>query len=492
MASHAHIPTATQDLPPVVSEMLFSPFKRFAMLSSAGGLVLLACTVIALLWSNASAELHHSYHALFHEFKIRFYVGDMAGLSWSLGHWINDGLMAFFFLLVGLEIKREIVAGELASPKKAALPIVAALGGMAVPAILYTLVNTTGIAGLFGGGGVSHGWGIPMATDIAFALGIMALLGSRVPASLKVFLTSLAIADDLGALLVIAIFYTENLAWSYLGLSAAIVGLLVAINILQIRNPIAYLLPGVLLWYFVYMSGVHATIAGVLLAATIPATARVNTSNYLQSSRKALEAFENAARPGTDVKTNPRQRAAVMAMETNNKLVLPPLIRMEHAIHPWAAFFIIPIFALANAGVYVGDQGLGSALSGPVSMGVIIGLLFGKPIGIVLACWLAVKTGIAGLPKGVTWQHIIGCGFLAGIGFTMAIFIANLAFPNDAEGIINKQHAIIGILAASTLASIVGLIILGTAPKQAGADHQSLDMEPVDGPHHGPHHSSGH
>ncbi len=474
MASHSSIPTASHELPPVVSEVLFSPFKQFARLSSAGGLILLACTVIALLWANASEELAHSYHELFHEFKIRVAIGDTVGLSWGLGHWINDGLMAFFFLLVGLEIKREILVGELASPKKAALPIAAALGGMVVPALIYAAINATSSHGAM------HGWGIPMATDIAFALGIMALLGSKVPASLKVFLTSLAIADDLGALLVIAIFYTENLQWAYLGLGGAVVLTLFAFNMLQIRNPMMYLLPGVVLWYFIYMSGVHATIAGVLLAATIPATARVNTDRYLKASRKALDAFEEAAEPGTDVKTNTKQRSAVMAMETNNTLVLPPLIRLENGIHPWAAFFIIPIFALANAGVHIGDHGIGSALSGPVSMGVILGLLLGKPIGVFLAAFISVKLGIAGLPRGVNWFHIAGAGCLAGIGFTMAIFIANLAFPNTEVGLMERQHAIIGILAASAVASVVGLTVLALAPKCKGDACAIPDMTPVD------------
>jgi len=399
--------------------------------------------------------------SLFHEFKIQLAIGDTIGLSWSLSHWINDGLMAFFFLLVGLEIKREILVGELASPKKAALPLVAAIGGMVVPASIYALIN-------LGGGGAMHGWGIPMATDIAFALGIMALLGSKVPASLKIFLTSLAIADDLGALMVIAIFYTESLQWSYLGLAAAVVMMLFAFNMLQIRNPLLYLLPGVVLWYFVYMSGVHATIAGVLLAATIPATARVNTDRYLRASRKALDKFEESAKPGMDVKTNPEQRSAVMAMETNNRLVLPPLIRLENGIHPWAVFFIIPIFALANAGVHIGDQGVLNALSGSVSIGVMLGLLIGKPVGVILCAWLAVKSGLASLPRGVNWQHIIGAGFLAGVGFTMAIFIANLAFPNTEAGIVDRQHAIIAILAASAIASVIGLVVLATATKSDG------------------------
>lgn len=471
-APSSHL-TASHELPPVVSEVLFSPFRNFARLSSAGGLILLACTVAAMLWANASEELAHSYHALFHEFNIQLAIGDSIGLSWGLGHWINDGLMAFFFLLVGLEIKREILVGELASPKKAALPIFAALGGMAVPAVIYTVVNLLG-------GGALHGWGIPMATDIAFALGIMALLGSKVPASLKIFLTSLAIADDLGALLVIAIFYTENLHWSYLGLAGAVVLTLFAFNLLQIRNPMMYLLPGVVLWYFVYMSGIHATIAGVLLAVTIPSTARVDTDRYLRASRKAIDKFEDSAIPGTDVKTNPEQRSAVMAMETNNRLVLPPLIRLENAIHPWAAFFIIPIFALANAGVHIGDHGLMSALSGSVSIGVILGLFIGKPVGVILASWISVKMGIAGLPRGVTWHHIIGAGCLAGIGFTMAIFIANLAFPNTEFGIMERQHAIIGILAASSLASVVGLVVLAMAPNCEGDGCAIPDMTPTD------------
>ncbi|GJM18624.1 MAG: Na(+)/H(+) antiporter NhaA [Phycisphaeraceae bacterium] len=466
MAVHGvHIPTATEELKPDTGERLTRPFARFAALSSSGGLVLLACTIAALIWANASDEAAHSYHHLFHEVMLAIGITDGVGFTKNLHWWINDGLMAVFFLLVGLEIKRELLVGELASIKKASLPIVAAIGGMVAPALIYAAFN-------FGNESI-HGWGIPMATDIAFALGILALLGPRVPTSLKVFLTSLAIADDLGALLVIAIFYTENLQTVYLMYSGAVMALLFALNLMGFRRAIWYLIPGVVLWYFIYSSGVHATIAGVLLAATIPVASRVDSRRYLSYSRAALDAFEEHSVPGRDVKTNSDQRAAVYAIEKNNKFLMPLLHRMEGGIHPWAAFFIIPIFALANAGVHV-HGGIGQAASGPISMGIILGLFVGKPVGIIVSCYIATKLKIASLPTGVSWRHILGVGFLAGIGFTMALFIANLAFANNDD---NLEHAKVGILLASFLSSIVGLGILLTCKPKPEPEPDELGPE---------------
>ncbi|MEX0876261.1 MAG: Na+/H+ antiporter NhaA [Phycisphaerales bacterium] len=363
--------------------------------------------------------------------------------------WINDLLMAIFFLVVGLEIKREILVGELASPKRAALPIFGALGGMIGPALIFVAFNY--------GKETIGGWGIPMATDIAFAVGILAMLGSRIPNSLKVFLTSLAIVDDLGALIVIAVFYTANLELAYLGYAGLVIALLVGMNLMRVRWITLYLVMGFPLWYFVYMSGVHATIAGVLLAMTIPAHARVNSVNFVYSTRKALEVFEKAHDdPETDVKESSIRRSAVNAIITNARMVLPPLHRIEYVLHPWVAFFIIPVFALANAGIPI-HGGVTENLSDPAAMGIIAGLVIGKPLGIVLLCFIACKLGIATLPFGVTWRHITGAGMLAGIGFTMAIFIANLAYADSQT---HLEHAKLAILIASAIAAIAGGAIL--------------------------------
>lgn len=377
--------------------------------------------------------------------------------------WINDFLMAIFFLVVGLEIKREILCGELASPKRAALPIFGALGGMIGPALIFVAFN-------FGKETIG-GWGIPMATDIAFAVGILAMLGSRIPNSLKVFLTSLAIVDDLGALVVIAVFYTESLEMAYLGYAGTVVAILMFMNVLRVRWITLYLVLGLPLWYFVYMSGVHATIAGVLLAATIPAHARVNAVNYVFSTRKALDVFANAHDdPEFDVTESSERRAAVNAIIHNSRLVLPPLHRIEHVLHPWAAFVIIPIFALANAGIPI-HGGVTENLSDPAAIGIILGLSVGKPLGIIALCYLACVMGIASLPRGVSWRHILGAGMLGGIGFTMAIFIANLAYANSAS---HLEHAKLAILVASAISAIGGAAILLTCKSKPEPEPESM------------------
>jgi Na+:H+ antiporter, NhaA family len=541
MSHDHHIPTASHKLRPEPSERLFRPFHRFASMSSAGGIVLLAMTVVAMVWANS--KYADSYERVFHDTQIGIKVehhphhapghGDdkpdsdhapetdnavvghqepdahhtgpaivsaMDGLgipegtpqladeladqsnahpnthddtheqapyffmAYGLTHWINDLLMAIFFLVVGLEIKREVLVGELASPKRAALPIFGALGGMIAPAAIFAAIN-------WGNPDNIGGWGVPMATDIAFAVGVMAMLGNKIPNSLKVFLLSLAIVDDLGALVVIAVFYTENLQMQYLGYAGSIIAVLLAMNILRVRWITAYLLLGLPLWYCVYQSGVHATIAGVLLAFTIPAHARVNATNFSYSTRKALEIFDDAHDDKeTDVKQSTIRRAAVFAMITNARLVLPPLHRMETVLHPWAAFFIIPVFALANAGIPV-HGGVGEVIKGDVSLGIIAGLFIGKPLGITLLALIACKLGIAALPRGVTWKHIIGAGMLGGIGFTMAIFIANLAYESNPY---NLEHAKLAILVASALSAVAGAIILSTCKSQPEPEPATL------------------
>lgn len=455
MAAHSNIPTALDDAVPVPGERLTRPFQRFAALSSAGGIVLLICTAVALVWANSGEAAYEAYHNFVHA-HIDIGVGDwhLGHGHMSVGHFINDALMAIFFLLVGLEIKREILVGELSDIKKATLPIAGAIGGMVAPALIYVMFN-------LGAEGIG-GWGVPMATDIAFALGILALLGRRVPNSLRIFLTSLAIADDLGALIVIALFYTEKVHFEYLAGGAGIVALLVALNMLGFKRAIWFMLPGVVLWYCFLESGVHATIAGVVLAATIPVRPRVKVSRYSAYSRAALDCFDKADDPSQDIRTNSAQRAAVFAIEQNSKDVLPLLHRMEHGLHGWVAFLIIPIFALANAGLHV-EGNVGSALTEKVTLGVIAGLFIGKPLGITLACMIAVKLGLGSLSKGVTWRHMIGAGCLGGIGFTMALFIATLGFKGDEHLLTDAK---LGILVASALSAFAGLAILLTCPEK--------------------------
>lgn len=529
MSHSHHISTANENLRAEPGERLARPFVRFAQLSCSGGLVLLAMTVLAMVWANSryapvyDEVFHTTYfeiivegerkdvsHADDHsavsddEAHIQGSIasageGSLGGLSLAnqadhhpepveddhddghhgptapegsylflghgLTHWINDLLMAVFFLVVGLEIKREIVAGELASPKKAALPIFAAIGGMVAPALIFVGVN-------WGDSAAMPGWGVPMATDIAFAMGVMAMLGNRIPTSLKVFLLSLAIVDDLGALVVIALFYTADPELAYLAYAFGIIGILMTMNILKVRWVIPYLLLGLPLWYLVYMSGVHATIAGVMLAMTIPAHSRVDPVQFSYSTRRALEIFENAE-DGNDIKRNAVRQAAVYAMIKNAKFVLPPLHRMESTLHPWAAFLIIPVFALANAGIPL-QGGLGEAVSGKVAMGTVAGLVIGKPLGITIASFIAVKIGIAALPAGVTWRHIIGAGMLGGIGFTMAIFIANLAYKTDP---VNLEHAKIAILMASCLSALLGALVLATCKSAPDPEPELIGPE---------------
>jgi len=440
---------AQQSRQRVPVDYLLRPFGQLARMPALGGGLLVAATIVAMLWANSPwAE---QYQALL---QTKFAIGDgRAPLSKPLILWINDLLMALFFLLVGLEIKREAMVGELRSIRKAALPLVAAAGGMAVPGLIYAAINLTGE------GGAPRGWGVAVATDIAFALGLLALLGRRIPASIRVFLATLAIADDIGALVVIAVFYTEQLGYNWLAYAAgALLGLL-ALNRLGVRNPTPYFLVGLALWYFTFKSGVHATIAGVLMAATIPATRRVDSDEFLAYCRSALDSFERShhrdQRQERHELISGDEQAAVEAVEQACALVEPALPRLERILVPWVAFVIVPVFALANAGVAVSAQTVG-ALASPVGLGIVLGLAIGKPVGIVAACWLAVKLGIARLPDGVRWGHIVGTGMLAGIGFTMSLFIAVLAFP-EGEAL---EGAKLAVLSASILAAAGGLSTL--------------------------------
>ena len=427
-------------------EKLTYPIQEFLHQEASGGILLIIATVIALAWANS--PFAESYHHLWHTY-LSIDIGGV-GLKYSLHHWINDGLMVIFFFVVGLEIKRELLVGELSSAKKAALPIAAALGGMIFPALIYTIFN-------LGTEGAS-GWGIPMATDIAFVVGILALLGKRVPLALKIFILALAIVDDLGAVLVIAIFYTSNISFTSLLIAGGFLVLLIAMNRMGVRNLLIYTLVGVGLWLAFLKSGVHATVAGVLLAFTIPVSSRINTKKFKNETDILLNDFDNAGEHGDNVLTNSDRLSIIDQIENNCEKILTPLQRFEHGLHPWVSFFIMPVFALANAGVTIGS-GLTSALTNPVSIGIIVGLFLGKQIGIFSFSYLAVKLKLASEPEGVSWIKIYAAAILAGIGFTMSLFIANLAF-NSPELL---DIAKVGILSGSLLSGIVGFIILKSA-----------------------------
>ncbi|MFN7017309.1 MAG: Na+/H+ antiporter NhaA [Fimbriimonadales bacterium] len=435
-------PSKLQPLPPLPIERLTRPFVMFAKQASAGGIVLLACAVLALLWANS--PLGDYYFRLWATpVEVRF--GNLIDIDKPLLLWINDGLMAVFFFLVGMEIKRELLVGELSSPRKAALSMVAALGGMVVPALIYVALNW--------GTPEIRGWGVPMATDIAFALGALALLGTRAPLALKVFLTALAIVDDLGAVLVIALFYTENLKTDALFYALLFWGGMIFMNRLGVRNPLAYFLVGLGMWFFMLKSGVHATVAGVLGAFAIPVRSRIDLELFLVRVREYLNQCDQPTAERTII-LSPEQQSAVEAIVREALRVQSPLQRLEHQLHYFVAFVVMPIFALANAGVTLGGEN-GMNWTSRVIWGVALGLLIGKPLGITLFSWLAVKWGLAQLPRGINFVHIVGVGFLAGIGFTMALFIGGLAFTGD-----TLNYAKLGILSGSALAGGIGFTVL--------------------------------
>lgn len=434
---------------PTPIERLLLPFQKFVHNSAVGGILLIACTIIALVWANSSWG--DSYIALWNTLIT---VGPEGGaISKPLILWINDGLMAIFFFVVGLEIKREVLVGELSSPRKAALPVAAALGGLALPGIIYFTINA-------GTPGVS-GWAIPTATDIAFALGVLALLGSRIPTSLKVFLTALAIVDDIGAVLIIALFYTSKLSLTALAIGGVFfIGLIVA-NRLGVRRLLVYAILGTGLWVAFLKSGVHATIAGILCAMTIPTRTRINGEEFTTKVKRFLDEFRVGGEPKSDMVMTDHQRGAVQAIEDACDFVESPAHRLEHGLHPFVAFAIMPVFALANAGVIL-EGDIFAALLSPVALGVMAGLVIGKQIGITTITWLAVKFGIAQKPEEISWRQIYGVGWLAGIGFTMSLFITALAF-NDPLMI---TQAKIGILGASLIAGIVGYVLLRLGGKE--------------------------
>jgi len=426
-------------------EILLKPINEFLHQEASGGILLIICTVIALAWANSPWS--DSYHHLWHTY-ITINLVSLLNLNYSIHHWINDGLMAIFFFTVGLEIKRELLVGELSSMQKASLPIAGAIGGMVAPALFYIMFNL--------GGKGANGWGIPMATDIAFVVGIMALLGPRIPLTLKIFVLALAIADDIGAVLVIAIFYTAEISITALIIAGIVLIILAVLNRLGIKSLIPYTLLGIILWVAFLKSGVHATIAGVLLAFTIPASSRYNTQKFSDKIKGLIKKFDSTGDHGENVLSNQERQTTVIAIEESCEKVLTPLQRFEHGLHPWVAFFIIPVFALANAGVTVAGLDILAALLSPVSLGIIVGLFVGKQFGIFTFSFLAVKMKFASLPEGVNWKNLYGAGILAGIGFTMSLFIAGLAFSDPTLIDLSK----IGILTGSLLSGIVGFMFL--------------------------------
>jgi Na+:H+ antiporter, NhaA family len=428
--------------PPILPiKTLISPFVRFAKMEAASGIVLLASTAAALVWANSPWQ--HSYEVLWNA-QAPISLGKFV-LSESRHAWINDGLMSIFFFLVGLEIKREVLIGELSSLRQAAFPFIAALGGTIVPALLYLAVTY--------GNRAQRGWGIPMATDIAFALGVLTLLGNYVPASLKVFVAALAIVDDIIAVLVIALFYTDQIHLLSLVLGFAGIALCVAINLLGVSKPAIYAGIGICVWCAVLKSGVHATVAGVLLAFTIPARTYLDRDFFLRRSRWLLDAFENAPQNSFE------SHAAIHTLESQCRLIESPLHRIEHYLQPWVSFLVMPLFAFANSGVRILGN-VFSAAKHPVSWGIFLGLFLGKPVGIWLFAWVSSRVGLATPPPELSWTRIFGASWLCGIGFTMSLFIAALAF----EGGILLDMAKIGILVASTAAGVCGSLFFILQP----------------------------
>lgn len=422
---------------------LIAFFSKITKSESFAGILLLCCAVLAMIVANS--PWGDSYAALW-KTKFGFDVNGVF-IGMSLEHWINDVLMAFFFLVVGLEIKREVLFGELAGFKRAALPIIAALGGMIGPGIIYFTLNA--------GTPSEHGFGIPMATDIAFALGVLSALGKRVSISVKVFLVSLAVADDLGAIIVIALFYSSGISFEWLAVAVGIVVVLVVLNKAGIKALTPYMILGVLLWIAVHNCGVHATIAAVVLAFTIPVAPKIDTLTFMEKIKTMIKDFQESEKQKDGILLQSEQVEALYHIAKHKNAVQNPLLRLEHALAPYSNYLIMPIFAFANAGVSIGsniDFGIDH-----VFLGIFFGLVVGKPLGIFTFTFLAEKLGIAARPKGVTWVEIFGAGALGGIGFTMSMFVTNLAFSGE-HALVATDVAKISILIASLSAGILGSI----------------------------------
>lgn len=429
----------------LVADYIVRPAESFFKKEASSSVLLLLASLIAVAWANSSFA--PAYHHLLHT-DLTLALGELR-ITRSLVHWINDGLMTFFIFVVGLEIKREILVGELSSPKNALLPVVAALGGMLLPGAIFFVFNR--------GTATANGWGIPMATDIAFALGAIAVFGRKLPVGLRVFLSAFAIADDLGAVIIIAFFYTKEIVWSYLIICIFFVLGLVVANLLWIRWTLLYALLGLGIWIAVLGSGIHPTVAGFVVAMFIPARGKYDTDRFVKKVGKILDEFHCEEQScGYSILLNQGHLSAVHALELACHEVETPLQRMEHSLHPWIAFGLLPVFAFANAGLSLKGINVASVLAQPLTIGIALGLLVGKPVGVALFSFLAVKTNIAVLPAGVRWSHIIGAGMLGGIGFTMSLFVSNLSFVSP--DLLNYSK--LGILLGSILAAAAGLLFL--------------------------------
>lgn len=436
------------------------PVHSFMEMETAGGILLIVATLVALVWANS--PFHEAYHHIAH-FPIALKLGSFQ-IEHSLAHWVNDALMVIFFFVVGLEIKHELSIGALSTPRKAALPFFAAVGGMIFPALIYFAFNHEG-------GPAQKGWGIPMATDIAFAVGVLILLGKNLPTSLKVFLLAVAIVDDLGAVLVIAAFYTEQISAQALGVAALMFGITFFLQKAGVRRLIPYIFLGIVSWAAILLSGIHATIAGVVLGLMTPSIAfysRKDLPDKVEKLSKSLVQKLNQSK-GED-KLNEDALHAIHKLEDTLVESQPVLERLVHALHPWVTFGIIPLFAFVNAGVHIEGASVQELVTHPIAAGVILGLFFGKPIGVVLLSWIAVQFKLADLPHGLNWKHMFGVGCLAGIGFTMALFISGLALKSAPE---LEMFSKMGILLGSLCSAIVGggfLYFLAQSGKSAQSE----------------------
>jgi len=446
-------------------DRVLAPFREFAATNAASGLALIAASAAALILANSGLAAEYES---FWKLPISVGVGDLA-ISDTLGHWVNDGLMAVFFLVVGLEIKREVLVGELRSARRAALPIAAAVGGALLPAMLFIVLVRDEPA--------ARGWGIPMATDIAFTLGVLALLGRVVPPGLRLFVAAMAIVDDLVAVVVIALFYTPSISAPALAAAGAIFACLVLVNRAGVRGAATYAVLGIALWLAVLESGVHATVAGVLLAATIPARRKIDRPALVSLARQQLDviadrirgdepgpaaaAASDSGEPESGHDSTEAGNAALWEIEALVEHAQAPMLRMEHALQPWVAWVVVPVFALANAGVRLGGD-IGALIQDPITIGVVAGLVLGKQLGITAGAFAAVRAGIATLPTGVRWPHVYGAAWLGGIGFTMSLFVATLSYDEGGPELVAAK---VGILAASAISAAGGVVILRLASR---------------------------
>jgi NhaA family Na+:H+ antiporter len=438
----------------VIERLIITPFQKFVRIESFSGILLFGATVIALIWANS--PLSESYRNLWaFEFGV---VSEWISIEKPLILWINDALMAVFFFLIGLEIKRELLIGELNTVKKASLPLIAALGGMLVPVAIYLLLNRNPDA--------ANGWGIPMATDIAFSLAIITLLGKRVPVGLKVFLTAFAIVDDLGAVMVIAIFYSEGIKWGLIGISLLLVVLLMFLPFLRFYSKVLTLIIGIVVWYLFLKAGIHPTLAGVLMAFTVPIRQRIDTNTYQNKLSMIASNFDNEINKKAPILTG-HQIECIDTLEDWTEKVQSPLQHLEHKLHYWVAYLVIPVFALANAGVIFSDD---MNLDLTLSLVIVVSLFIGKSLGIPLFTYIGLKLNLIELPDGVTFNQVFGIAFLGGIGFTMSIFIGNLAFSGQPQ---LMDSAKISILVGSTLSGLAGYFLLRGIGKKFRARQSS-------------------